>query len=230
MTFINHPRTIRSYVLRAGRQNQTQLQAVSQNWPLYGLDMPQQPQFLDWQQVFGRESKRVLEIGFGMGETLITQAKTHPDIDFIGIEVHQPGIGRVLANAKSMQLTNLKIFAFDAVGVLDWCIPHESFDKVLLLFPDPWPKKKHHKRRLLQPAFAEIVAQKLKIGGQFHLATDWQDYADQMLSVLDASPSFANMFGKGNFAPSTFERNLTKFEKRGQRLGHLIRDLVFKRQ
>jgi tRNA (guanine-N7-)-methyltransferase len=170
-----------------------------------------------------------LEIGFGMGDSLIAQAKAHPEIDFIGIEVHPPGIGKVRANAKIYQLTNLKIFAFDAVQVLDWCVPDESIDKILLLFPDPWPKKKHHKRRILQPSFAAKIAQKLKKGGQFHLATDWQDYADQMLAVLDALPNFENYFGKSHFAPSTFERILTKFEKRGQKLGHQIWDLVYTR-
>jgi tRNA (guanine-N7-)-methyltransferase len=134
-----------------------------------------------------------------------------------------------MANAKIYQLTNLKIFAFDAVQVLDWCIPNESIDKILLLFPDPWPKRKHHKRRILQPSFATKIASKLKKGGQFHLATDWQDYADQMLAVLDALPDFENLFGKGQFAPSTFERILTKFEKRGQKLGHQIWDLIYSR-
>ncbi|MBI2790662.1 MAG: tRNA (guanosine(46)-N7)-methyltransferase TrmB [Gammaproteobacteria bacterium] len=229
MTFIDLTRPIRSYVLRAGRMTPAQQQALSQNWPVYGLDMPLSPQMVDWQQVFGRTSRRILEIGFGMGDSLIAQAKAHPEIDFIGIEVHPPGIGKVMANAKIYQLTNLKIFAFDAVQVLDWCIPDESIDKVLLLFPDPWPKKKHHKRRILQPSFATKIAQKLKKGGQFHLATDWQDYADQMLAVLDALPDFENFFGKGHFAPSTFERILTKFEKRGQKLGHQIWDLVYTR-
>ncbi len=173
--------------------------------------------------------QRVLEIGFGMGDSLIAMAVKSPEIDFIGIEVHQPGIGRCLTQANHFQLTNLKIFAEDAIGVLEGCIANHSLDKVCLFFPDPWPKTKHHKRRIVQNSFVSLVAQKLKVGGQFHMATDWKDYADHMLAVLEKSPAFANQFGPGQVAPSQFERPSTKFEMRGQKLGHQIWDLVYKR-
>lgn len=221
-------RPIRSFVLRQGRMTPSQQEAIQEGWPRYGIALSEGQEVFDWNKIFGREAPRVLEIGFGMGDSLIALAKQHPEMDFLGIEVHQPGVGRTLANAMSQELTNLKIFADDAIEVLKHVAP-ASLDRVLLLFADPWPKKKHHKRRIVQDAFVEMVAQKLKLHGQFRLATDWQDYADHMLAVLDKSTSFRNCFGQGQYAPSPFERPITKFEMRGQKLGHVIRDLIYER-
>ncbi len=230
MTLLEKPlRPIRSFVLRQGRISDSQQQARALYWPKFGLSIYQPPMDLNWNQVFGRESKRVLEIGFGMGDSLIAMAQKSPEIDFIGIEVHQPGIGRCLTQANKLQLTNLKIFAEDAIGVLEGCIADNSLDKVCLFFPDPWPKTKHHKRRIVQNNFISLVAQKLKIGGQFHMATDWKDYADHMLAVLEKSSAFTNQFGPGQCAPNQYERPPTKFEMRGQKLGHEIWDLVYQR-
>lgn len=222
-----HP-PIRSFVVRQGRMTPAQKESVSTDWPLYGLALPENGQPYDWDLVFKREAKRVLEIGFGMGATLAKLASENPQADFIGVEVHPPGIGRMVARAKALELTNLKIFAVDALQVLNLAIPDASLDRVLLLFPDPWPKTKHHKRRIVQPEFVELMAKKLKPEGFFHLATDWQPYAVHMMSVLEASPSFTNLFGEGLYAPAGFERHTTKFEKRGEKLGHAIWDLVFK--
>lgn len=221
-------RPIRSFVLRQGRMTLSQHEAISDGWSQFGVELSMTQDVFDWNKIFAREAPRVLEIGFGMGDSLITLAKQHPEMDFLGIEVHRPGIARTIANAKSQGLTNLKIFSEDAVEVLKAIHP-ASLDRVLLFFADPWPKKKHHKRRIVQAAFVETVAQKLKIQGQFRLATDWQDYADHMLAVLDKSPTLRNCFGEGQYAPSPFERPMTKFELRGQKLGHVIRDLVYER-
>ncbi|MGE3320458.1 MAG: tRNA (guanosine(46)-N7)-methyltransferase TrmB [Candidatus Berkiella sp.] len=220
-------RPIRSFVVRQGRMTPAQKEAVSSDWPLYGLALPEQGQPYDWNQVFGREAKRVLEIGFGMGATLAKLASENPHADFIGVEVHPPGVGRMLARAKALELTNLKLFAVDAIDVLHRAIKDASLDRVLLLFPDPWPKTKHHKRRIVQPDFVELIASKLKVGGFFHLATDWQPYAEHMMAVLTANERFTNTFGEGLYAPAGFERHTTKFEKRGEKLGHAIWDLIF---
>ncbi len=226
MTTLEKPRrAIRSYVLRQGRITPSQKEALSTAWDHYGLEI--NAKIYQWDEVFARKAPRILEIGFGMGDSLFTLAQSHPENDYIGIEVHAPGVGSLLAKAQAHCLTNLKVFASDAVEVLVKSVKDNSLDKVLLLFPDPWPKKKHHKRRIVQSEFVQLVADKLKPNGFFHLATDWQPYADHMLAVLDSCPAFANAFGKGNFAPPGYERSLTKFEQRGQRLGHAICDLVF---
>ncbi|MBS0286580.1 MAG: tRNA (guanosine(46)-N7)-methyltransferase TrmB [Proteobacteria bacterium] len=222
------PRPIRSYVVRQGRSSKSQQQARDLYWQQYGLNLSEG--FCGWPAVFGRDAARVLEIGFGMGDTLITLAKAHPEMDFIGIEVHPPGVGRCLVQAQAHGLTNLKLYAEDALSVLEEAIPDGSLDKVLLYFPDPWPKKKHHKRRIVQSNFVNLVAQKLKPGGVFHMATDWQAYADHMLAILEACPALRNTFGKSTFAPSQYLRPLTKFEARGQKLGHDIWDLVYERR
>ncbi len=218
-------RPIRSYVLRQGRITPSQQQARSEFWPLFGLESGQDDLF-DWFAIFARQAPVVLEIGFGMGDSLVEMARAEPEKDFVGIEVHQPGIGRILANAKAHQLTNLKVIATDAIDVLTRNVGSESLDKVLLLFPDPWPKTKHHKRRIVSPEFAALIASKLKIGGQFHLATDWQPYAEHMLAVLDACSVLQNQYGQACFAPQN-ARLETKFERRGQNLGHAIRDLIY---
>lgn len=214
-------RTVRSYVLRQGRMTPGQTRAFAY-WSQYGLKVPHA---LDWSAIFGREAKRILEIGFGMGDALLTLAQSHPEYDFIGIEVHPPGVGRCLSHAKKFELTNLRVFSQDALLVLE-SIPLASLDKVYLLFPDPWPKKRHHKRRIVNEHFVTLIAHRLKAHGQFHLATDWQPYADHMLSTLNASILLKNCFT--DFAPQGM-RPKTKFERRGEKLNHQIFDLVYER-
>ncbi|MFI4938544.1 MAG: tRNA (guanosine(46)-N7)-methyltransferase TrmB [Candidatus Berkiellales bacterium] len=226
MTLEKTHRSIRSFVLRQGRITPAQQRAINDLWPQYGLTLPSSPSWLHWDQIFGRDAPRVLEIGFGMGDPLVAQAKANPEIDFIGVEVHQPGVGHCLATAQKCEVKNLKVFCADAVEVFRH-IPPQSLDKVLLLFPDPWPKKKHHKRRLVQPDFVMLIAEKLKSHGLFHLATDWQPYAEHMLTVCEACPLLVNQFGVNHFAPTSLERLQTKFERRGEKLGHVIYDLVF---
>ena len=219
-------RPIRSFVLRQGRMTPAQKQALQQDGATYGLEVSASG-YLDWQKVFGRDAPRILEIGFGMGDHLITLAKTFPQTDFLGIEVHPPGVGKCLASARDAGITNIKLFSTDAIPVLTQAIAPHSIDKVFLLFPDPWPKKRHQKRRIVQPAFVDLIATCLKPNGLFHLATDWQDYAEYMLSVLETHPAFTNAFGKDTYAPLGFERFETKFERRGVALGHRIYDLVY---
>ncbi len=229
MTLIERTsRPIRSFVLRQGKSSKSQRTARELYWPQYGIDL--NDQMLDWQAIFKRDAKRVLEIGFGMGDSLISLAKDNPETDFLGIEVHPPGVGRALVQANALGLTNLKLLSLDAVVVLEQAIVDQSLDSVLLYFPDPWPKTKHHKRRIVQSSFAELVAQKLKPQGTFQLATDWQPYAEHMLSVLEACPLLVNAFGQGSFAPQQYQRPLTKFENRGLKLGHNIWDLVYLRR
>ncbi|MGH8279457.1 MAG: tRNA (guanosine(46)-N7)-methyltransferase TrmB [Gammaproteobacteria bacterium] len=179
--------------------------------------------------LFRRDAPCTLEIGFGNGDTLLTLACAHPHEDFIGVEVHRPGIGRLLLGLESHALTNVRVVCADALEVLSGCMPDASLSAILIYFPDPWPKKRHHKRRLVQPEFAALVARKLKRGGQLHLATDWPDYAEHMLAVLVANPDFSNAAGTG-FAPRPAARLLTRFEHRGLKLGHAVRDLVFIRR
>lgn len=223
---VNH--RIRSFVLRQGRLTPAQSRALAELLPRYGLD-PEQGQF-DFSTVFGRNTRRTLEIGFGNGETLLALAQAHPDEDFLGIEVHRPGIGHLLLALEKQGTENLRIICADAVEVLNRCIPDASLNAVLVYFPDPWPKKRHHKRRLVQSAFVAQVASKLKPGGRFQLATDWPDYAAHMLAVLSASPEFANLSPDGTYLPRPATRPLTKFEGRGLKLGHPVRDLIFLRR
>jgi len=212
-------RPIRSYVKRQGRITPCQKAALSGHFEHYGL--AKTAPFV-WAQVFAKKAPLALEIGFGRGETLLALAKAHPQWNFVGMEVHLPGVGYCLSRAHDLALTNLKVWVEDAKVALP-LIPNESLDKVSLLFPDPWPKKRHHKRRLVQPDFVKCVAEKLKKNGKFYLATDWQSYAEQMAAVLDACP----LLLKGE---SDFYRPLqTKFEKRGKKLGHAIWDFVYQR-
>jgi tRNA (guanine-N7-)-methyltransferase len=184
---------------------------------------------LDLAQVFGRRAPITLEIGFGMGHSLIAQAERHPERDFIGIEVHHPGVGALLYEAGTRGLTNIRVFEDDALEVLSQCIPDAALDTVQLFFPDPWPKKKHHKRRFVQAANAELIRQKLAPGGVFHMATDWQPYAEWMLEVMSAQPGYENATGPGQYAPRPESRPVTKFERRGEALGHGVWDLLFRR-
>jgi len=218
-------RPIRSFVRREGRMTESQRRAIEAFGPRYLLEFREAPCGLD--AVFGRVAPRTLEIGFGMGDSVLDRARRHPERDHLGIEVHRPGVGRLLRALAEQDIRNVRIVCADAVQVLTHMIPDAALDAVFLFFPDPWPKKRHHKRRIVQPAFVELVACRLKPGGVFHLATDWEEYAQHMLAVLEQSPSFSNSAGAGNYAPRPEERVLTKFERRGERLGHGVWDLVF---
>ena len=200
-----------------------QRNALDRLWPGYGLDAAV---VFDPLAVFGRSAPLVLEIGFGNGETLVQMAGEQPETDFIGIEVHRPGVGHLLLQADERKLTNLRVYCADAVSVLENCLPDASLDRIHLFFPDPWPKKRHHKRRIVNPEFVRLVANKLKSGGIFHLATDWKDYADQMLQVTEENGELENRAGRHAFAPRPESRPMTKFEGRGRRLGHGVWDLM----
>ncbi|MBO2674274.1 tRNA (guanosine(46)-N7)-methyltransferase TrmB [Shewanella algae] len=220
-------RKVRSFVLREGRLTKGQAQALEAHWGSMGLDYSPEP--LDLNAVFAREADTVLEIGFGMGASLVTMAKEAPELNFIGIEVHKPGVGACLADAGEAGVTNLRVFHHDAMEVLEHAIADNSLARLQLFFPDPWHKKRHHKRRIVQPAFAELVRRKLKIGGVFHMATDWENYSEHMLEVMNAAPGYRNLSGDGTVVPRPDYRPLTKFEARGQRLGHGVWDLMFER-
>ena len=213
--------------MRAGRITEAQKRALAELSPRYGI--PFTPQPLDLDAVFGRRAPRVLEIGFGNGDTLVELASASPGTDFLGAEVHPPGIGHCLLAVDSRGLSNVRVVAHDAVEVLEYMIAPAALDEVLLYFPDPWPKKRHHKRRIVQPAFAVLVAGRLKAGGRFKLATDWEPYAAWMLEVLNASPDFANVAADAGCVERP-ERGSTRFERRGRRLGHRVFDLEFVRR
>jgi len=218
---------IRSYVLRAGRITPAQRRALDELLPRWGI--PYSPRILDLDSVFGRQARRVMEIGFGNGDTLVELAAASPNADFIGVEVHPPGVGRCLLAIESRGLTNLRVIAHDAVEVLANQLPPASLDELLLYFPDPWPKKRHHKRRIVQPAFASLVASRLRQDGKFRLATDWEPYAEWMLEVLNGAPEFANT-ASGNGCIERPDRGATRFEDRGRRLGHRVFDLEYVRR
>ncbi len=219
-----HPR-IRSYVLRAGRVGSGQARALAEIGPQFML--PYQKAELDLGAVFDREAPRVLEIGFGMGEGLAAIAAAHPDNDYLGVEVHTPGVGALLKQVGERGLTNVRVIQHDAVEVLNTMLAPASLDGIHVFFPDPWHKKRHHKRRLIQSPLVQLLASRLKPGGYIHLATDWQDYAEQMLAVLGAETMLQNTVA--DYAPRPDTRPLTKFEQRGIRLGHGVWDLVFRR-
>lgn len=192
-----------------------------------GLDYS--PQAINFTEVFGREADTVLEIGFGMGASLVEMAANAPELNFIGVEVHKPGVGACLGEAGNAGISNLRVYHHDAVEVLENAIPDSSLARVQLFFPDPWHKKRHHKRRIVQPEFVELLRRKLKIGGVFHMATDWENYAEHMLEVMSAAPGYQNQSDTQTYVPRPDHRPLTKFENRGQRLGHGVWDLMFER-
>jgi tRNA (guanine-N7-)-methyltransferase len=225
---LSETRRIRSFVRREGRMTASQKLALKKCWPRYGLEAADAA--FDWKQVFGREAPRVLEIGFGNGESVLAQALTHPEQDYVGIEVHRPGVGRLLAQLAAHDITNVRVLCGDAVEALTRCIPSHSLDCVELYFPDPWPKTRHHKRRIVQPGFADLVAQALRPGGRWLLATDWAPYAEHMREVLNAHAEFANLASDGDFVPRPPERQLTRFEQRGLKLGHAVFDLAYRRR
>lgn len=218
-------RPIRSYVLRQGRISSAQARAYETLLPRYGIEYSGKP--IDLSSIFGRRAKTVLEIGCGMGETTAAIAAAHPETDFLGIEVHTPGVGSLLKLIDKCVLTNLRVIQHDAVEVLREMIAPESLDGVHIFFPDPWPKKRHHKRRLVQADFVALLASRLKPGGYAHLATDWEEYAEQMLAVLSAEPLLENT--AEGYAPRPDYRPQTKFEVRGLQLGHGVWDIVFRR-
>jgi len=220
-------RTVRSFVKREGRLTKGQAAALERSWPTMGLT--HQQGLLDLTQVFGREAPTVLEIGFGMGKSLVAMAAAAPEKNFIGIEVHRPGVGACLMEAETAGLTNLRVYEHDAVEVLRDCIADGALDTVQVFFPDPWHKKRHHKRRLIQPAFVEALRPKLALGGVLHLATDWENYAEHMLEVMSGAANWRNLAEDQGYIPRPSERPLTKFEQRGERLGHGVWDLKFSR-
>lgn len=219
-----HHRPLRSYVIRAGRQTASQTEAIEKYWSRYVISDTASP--LDAATLFGRSVSLVVEIGFGMGDSLAEMAAANPDKDFIGIEVHRPGVGKLLNYIETLNLKNVRIYCHDAVEILRDCIADGSIDTVQIFFPDPWHKKKHHKRRLIQPAFIAGLTRKLKAGGRIHLATDWQNYAEHMMEVMSQAENLSNLAGPEAYSSDT-GRPETKFERRGNRLGHGVWDLMF---
>lgn len=221
-------RDIKSFVLRAGRVSPRQQHALDHLLADFTLPM----QLTPWcfAEVFGREADTVVEIGFGMGASLLTMAMARPEVNFIGIEVHRAGLGSLVADLHDGGVTNVRIAPFDACDVFRTCLPDSSLAGIQIFFPDPWPKKRHHKRRLIQPDFVNVLVQKVKDGGFIHCATDWQEYAEQMNGVLSNNPSLINQLPAGGFSERPDTRPLTKFEQRGQRLGHGVWDLIFLRK
>ena len=224
---LEHRRTIKSFVMRAGRTTLGQQRGIELGWPKFGLELSDG--LRDFDQVFGRQAPRTFEIGFGMGHSTLEMAAAAPEQDFIGVEVHKPGVGALLSGLLSQNLQNVRVYSCDALEVLRECVADASLDRVLLFFPDPWHKSRHHKRRIVQPAFAELIRQKLRVGGVLHMATDWQPYAEHMLEVLSAAPGYRNLATDGAYVPRPAERPVTKFERRGERLGHGVWDLKFQR-
>lgn len=221
------PKSIRSFVIRAGRITVGQKNAFEHWWPHYGLSLSKGSLAID--AAFGRQASVVLEIGFGMGDSLLAMARQEPEKNFIGIEVHPPGVGRVINAAGKEQINNLRVYMADAMDVLEDCIADNSIDRLQVYFPDPWHKKKHNKRRMIQAQFIQKLRLKLKTGGVLHLATDWENYAEQMLEVMTAAPGFKNLNAAGGYSERPDYRPITKFEKRGERLGHGVWDLLFAR-
>lgn len=218
-------RRVRSFVRREGRITPSQQRALGELLPRFGVTLDG---ILDLDLVFGRSAPRTLEIGFGNGTSLATMAVQTPEQDFLGIEVHRPGVGHLLQEIEHLALNNLRVICADAVEVLQQHVPPASLDRVLLFFPDPWPKKRHHKRRLIQPLLVGLLASRLREGGYVHVATDWEDYAAQVLQVLSGEPALENT--AADYAPRPAYRPLTKFETRGLKLGHGVWDIVFRRR
>lgn len=220
-------RAIKSFVMRAGRMTDGQQRGLDVGLPRFGLALSAGLQ--DFNQVFGRSAPLTFEIGFGMGQATLEMAAAAPEQDFIGVEVHRPGVGALLNGMLTQELSNIRVYSEDALEVLRDCVADASLDRLLLFFPDPWHKSRHHKRRIVQPAWAELVRQKLKVGGVLHMATDWQAYAEHMLEVMNAAPGYRNLAEDNTYVPRPTERPVTKFERRGERLGHGVWDLKFER-
>ena len=213
-------RPIRSYVLRQGKMTPGQRNALETLWPQYGLDV---------EAGMTQRHGAILEIGFGNGESFLENARNNPNEQYIGVEVHQPGVGRLLMRAHEAGVTNFHVYNDDAIDVLTQCIPEDSLKAVLIFFPDPWHKKKHNKRRLIQASFVELIAKKLQQGGVLHIATDWEPYAEHIIEVMSSQTALVNTADDDLFVPRPDTRPLTKYEQRGQRLGHGVWDIVMKK-
>jgi tRNA (guanine-N7-)-methyltransferase len=229
MTSTDFPlRRIRSFVRRDGRMTEAQRRVLVELWPLFGLQLSDG--FVDMAKAFQRTAPCTLEIGFGSGYSLLEIAKAHPEQNFIGIEMYQPGVGSLLLGVETQEIKNIRVYYADAVEVIQQCIPDGSLDGIQIFFPDPWPKRRHHKRRLIQPEFVSLITTKLKVGGILHLATDWEHYAKQMMRVLSHAENLVNVAGEAEYAERSARRPVvTKFEGRGTRSGRLIRELQFER-
>lgn len=227
---VEHPRTIRSFVRRAGRLTEAQQRAIDSQWPKWGIDYT--PQTIDLDAIFGRPAPVTLEIGFGNGDTLVANAAAAPERDFLGVEVHEPGVGRLLQNVEKLGLVNVRVICHDVVEVLSQQIAQGSIDQVNIYFPDPWPKKRHHKRRLVQTAFLQLLHPSLTTGGKLHIATDWQAYAEHIHETLQLSPLFENALPgttlDAALTAGKSERDETKFERRGRKLGHEVWDFIYR--
>ena len=218
-------RRVRSFVKRVGRMTQFQKKAIENYWNKFGINFTES--YLNFNQLFGNDNPVILEIGFGMGDSLVQMAKKHPDTNYIGIEVHTPGVGNILANINQLELKNIRIVEYDAIDVLQKMIFNNTLSGVQIFFPDPWHKTRHHKRRLIQREFLELVSTKIMKAGFIHVATDWAHYAEQIILLLEESSYFNNKFE--GYAPRPDSRPLTKFEKRGERLKHGVWDIYFQR-
>jgi tRNA (guanine-N7-)-methyltransferase len=221
-------RPVRSYVLRGGRLTEGQKRALEDLWPRFGVPAGSDP--LDFRQLFGNRNPVIMEIGFGDGDATWRMAHAHPDENYLGVEVHRPGIGRLLLRLEREGIDNVRIAMGDAVEWLRRRVPDGSLDGVRIYFPDPWPKKRHHKRRIVQPEFIRLLASRMKGGATLHLATDWEPYAGHMLQVVQSVPEFENLSPTGGFSPPPDWRPRTKYERRGERLGHRVYDLLFRRR
>ncbi len=223
-----HYRTVRSFVLRQGRMTKAQEQALEQLWPKFGLEFKKEA--LNFSALFeNHAAKLIVEIGFGNGKSLAQMAANAPDKNFIGIEVHKPGVGALLMEIEKLQLSNLRCINHDALEVFEHMFPDNSIDGINLFFPDPWPKKRHHKRRIVKTEFLNLLAKKMKVGARFHMATDWQAYAEDAMEVLSTFDAFENESVSGQFSEKPDYRPKTRFEQRGENLGHGVWDLLFRR-
>jgi len=220
-------RAVRSFVVRGGRITAAQQRALIELWPAYGIDYS--PQQLCLERAFGRTAPCTLEIGFGNGVHLAARAAAEPERNFLGVEVHRPGVGHLLLAADAAGVANLRVICHDAVDVLREQVPPATLDEIEILFPDPWPKKRHHKRRIIQGAFVELAASRLASGGRLHLATDWEPYAAHILEVLSQCMALSNCAADGTYVERAATRAPTRFERRGHRLGHMVRDIEFRR-
>jgi len=223
----NKKRRIKSFVIRAGRMTEAQQRGYNELWSIYGLELADA--LIDPQAVFGNDAPVVAEVGFGMGDSLAEMAKAAPETNFIGIEVHRPGVGRLLHLAEEYELKNLRVYCDDAIEVLKQCVPAQSLHRLQLFFPDPWHKRRHNKRRIVRPEFMALVREKLLPGGVFHAATDWQDYAEFIVKLMDGVPGYKNQAGDAQYSAKPDYRPETKFERRGERLGHGVWDLLYER-
>jgi tRNA (guanine-N7-)-methyltransferase len=224
---VQYAKRIKSFVIRAGRMSTDQRDLYAQHYAEKGLKL--EHGMLDYQAVFGNNNPVVLEVGFGMGKSLVEMCQANPNLNYIGVEVHTPGVAKLLRDAADFGVENLRVYEVDAIEILAHCIPDDSLHTMQLFFPDPWHKARHNKRRILTGDFAETIRKKLATGGTFHMATDWEHYAEQMLEVMEAAPGYENTAGKGSYHPRPEFRPLTKFENRGEKLGHGVWDLIYKK-